>query len=130
MTQSLGLLHQVLHSPMPHARMGASIHQALGQNQFQNAGHADEDAHADHHDHDHAQGHANSANWLSALFDQHDGASDCRLHDGLSAFDVHLLVNVSVMPSLLASFYIAFSRITATARAAALYDARGPPATL
>jgi hypothetical protein len=70
------------------------------------------------------------AHWLGALFADHSSESDCRLHDGLSATDVHLLANIIAIPSLLAIFYIAFSRITATARAAALYDARGPPATL
>lgn len=118
--------------------MGVNAYHALGLNSIQNADHADHydhagshtKGHAHEHGYEHDEGHAHSANWLSALFDQHDGASDCRLHDGLSVSDVHLLANVFVQPSLLASVYIAFSRITATARTAALYDARGPPATL
>jgi ABC-type Zn2+ transport system substrate-binding protein/surface adhesin len=129
LVQSLGLLHRVAHFQLSHS---SEEHH-----------HADQ-LHTDHvhvHGHGHGHGHdgdthstpeataSETQNWLSTLF-SHDAGQDCRLIDGVSTFDALIYANVSVIWSLVASIYIAFSRITATARAAALYDARGPPTTL
>ena len=133
LTQSLGFVHKALHSTV-HNSVAFSPVQAQAHDQahdhLHDQAHALENSQAHVQQAGHTQPAASVANWLGALFADHSTESDCRLHDGLSASDAYLWANVTVLPSLLASFYIAFSRITATARAAALYDARGPPATL
>jgi hypothetical protein len=110
--QALGFMHRATHQ----------VH-AGG---YVRAEHAVPSAHADAHEH---AGTEAAAGWLQALFGQHEDETDCRLYDGLGSqvFACPLPAGLAAMApaqaflSLLAGEFVA--------RWAALFDARGPPAS-
>jgi hypothetical protein len=68
--------------------------------------------------------------WIGSLFAHQDGDSTCRLVDAQSSFDGAFFAKAPPVIALPAIHSIAFSQITSTARAAALFEARGPPSSL
>lgn len=100
LTQTLGLMHGVIHGPQAHAR---GTHHAGG---------------ADH-----------GRSWLEPLFSSHEEDKDCRLYDQASHGSGAPVMPVLCLPMVLASLVFDISRGEALARWAALFDARGPPLT-
>lgn len=82
-------------------------------------------AHQHEHHHDHPHGHAHPG--MADFFGGHSDATDCRLLDASGHSDAVPAVPALCLPVLLTSW--ALHRFTgeATARWAALFDARGPP---
>lgn len=76
----------------------------------------------------HVHGQASDAHGVADLFAAHDDDSSCRLFDQLSQSDVLAGVPAVVLPLLLVPFLFRRFERNAVARAAALFDARGPPA--
>lgn len=70
-----------------------------------------------------------AADWVAALFGQHQDA-DCRLYDHLAHGPAALGVAMIVLPPVLPVAMFDFLEGLALARWVALFDARGPPATL
>lgn len=71
---------------------------------------------------------AHSHGWMGALFAGHASDADCRLYDPLN-HDGPATVAVLQLPLLLTSFFLAIAAGDFVARWAALFDARGPPAS-
>jgi hypothetical protein len=143
--QTVGLMHRSVHSP--HAQQGYGVQDVLTAGLIKAGMHGHDDhmlaAHGkDTHDndiHDHS-GH-NAAHqyadhdyehlsWIAQLFAHQDGDKTCRLVDAQASCDMAFAALGTVLPAQAAIISIAFSQILSTARAAALFDARGPPATL
>ncbi len=101
LTQSLGLLHRSVHT----------------------SGHTPDAPHAQH---DLGQRHA----WLEQLFTDHEDGVTCAVYDAQTTIYGGFMPVVQVFIAQAAIQLIAFSQITSTARAAALFEARGPPAAL
>ncbi len=113
LAQSLGFMHRSLHSPIGHA------------------GHTQAAEHGGHADcGDVAKTSGDGAGWMGRLFSHQDGDSACRLVDAQSSFDGAFFAQAQVTIAQPAIHLIAFSQITSTARAAALFEARGPPLSL
>lgn len=108
--QGYAQVHGVVHAPGLHA---AHVHH--------------DHAHQDHHGHGHTGMAERLATLLDSLMDGHDPGSDCRLLDASGHCDALPALPALVLPALLSSW--ALHRFTgeATARWAALFDARGPP---
>ncbi len=145
--QTIGLMHRSVHTP--HAQQGYSVQDLLaaslpnagmhGHNDHILAAHSknthenDIHSHGGHNaalqyaDHDHRHEHVS---WIAQLFAHQDGGDTCRLIDAQASCDMAFSVLGPVIPAQVAIISIAFSQILSTARAAALFDARGPPATL
>ncbi len=101
LTQSLGLLHRSVHT----------------------SGHVPDVPNAQHDlDHRHA--------WLEQLFTDHEDGVTCAVYDAQTTIYGGFMPVVQVFIAQAAIQLIAFSQITSTARAAALFEARGPPAAL
>ncbi len=126
MSQTLGLMHRSLHSPL------TSSGYALFAEQAHLPAHRPAESSADAPPHTHGQHHASDCDhgWLSALFAQHDDESSCRLMDAQTSSDAVVFAQQALLPAPLNALWIAFSQITSTARAAALFEARGPPQSL
>lgn len=79
------------------------------------------------HDPVHAHGHEHDHGVLADLFDSHNPGADCRLLDASGHCDALPTLPALALPVVLSSW--ALHRFTgeATARWAALFDARGPP---
>jgi hypothetical protein len=71
---------------------------------------------------------APSYSWLDGLFAHQDGDITCHLHDALATMDGASVAKALVYITSPAILLVAFSQILSTARAAALFEARGPPA--
>lgn len=113
LAQTLGFMHRSVHSPAVH--MG----------QAQDVGHSD---HADCSEA--AKTSANDSGWIVSLFAHQDGDTTCRLVDAQSSFDGVFFAKASPVIAQPTTHSVAFSQITSTARAAALFEARGPPHSL
>lgn len=111
--QGYAQLHGVVHAPGLHAAHGQA--------------HSHAPDHGHDHVHDHAHDHTGLAGLLAALVDNHNPGSDCRLLDASGHCDALPTLPVLALPVVLSSW--ALHRFTgeATARWAALFDARGPP---
>jgi hypothetical protein len=113
LAQTLGFMHRSVHSPAVHM------------------GHTQEAQHTDHaHCSDAAKTSDSGSGWVGSLFAHQDGDSTCRLVDAQSSFDGAFFAKTSPVIAQPAIHSVAFSQITSTARAAALFEARGPPASL
>lgn len=79
------------------------------------------------HDHAHPHEDAHAHGVLADLFDSHNPGADCRLLDAAGHCDALPTLPALALPVVLSSW--ALHRFTgeATARWAALFDARGPP---
>lgn len=79
------------------------------------------------HDHAHPHEDAHAHGVLADLFDSHSQGADCRLLDASGHCDALPTLPALALPVVLSSW--ALHRFTgeATARWAALFDARGPP---
>lgn len=79
------------------------------------------------HDHVHSHEDAHDHGVLADLFDSHSQGADCRLLDASGHCDALPTLPALALPVVLSSW--ALHRFTgeATARWAALFDARGPP---
>jgi hypothetical protein len=104
LTQSLGLLHRSVHT----------------------SGHTQDVSHAPHAQHELDQRHA----WLEQLFTDHEDGVTCAVYDAQTTIYGGFMPVVQVFIAKAAIQLIAFSQITSTARAAALFEARGPPTAL
>ncbi len=102
LTQTLGLLHGVVHSPL--AESAASAHVV-----------ADETP---------------PATWVEHLFAGHSNESDCRVYDQLSHGDAAPAVAAVALPLVLTPFVFSLLSGLAVARWHALFQARGPPPLL
>ena len=102
--QSWGSLHRIAHNPGAHTHHGHTAY--------------DQDDHA----HSPAEG-------LALLFDHDSESNDCRLTDGAALFDSLIIAHSQLFIAPVAILLIAFSQVTATARASELFEARGPPPT-
>jgi hypothetical protein len=110
----------------------------------QSLGLAHRSVHAKHHGHDHIHQHESSAHdgahhaqhgqehhsWLEQLFTDHEDGVTCAVYDAQTTVYGGFMPIVQVFIAQAAIQLIAFSQITSTARAAALFEARGPPAAL
>jgi hypothetical protein len=113
LAQTLGLMHRIVHSPAVH--MG-DTHEAK---------------HADLADCYEASKIGDShSGWIGSLFSHQDGDSTCRLVDAQSSLDGAFFAKAQPFVAQPAIHSVAFSQITSTARAAALFEARGPPRSL
>jgi hypothetical protein len=113
LAQSLGFMHRIVHSPVVHM------------------GHTQEAKHVDPTDcRETAKTSDSGSGWVGSLFSHQDGDSTCRLVDAQSSFDGAFFAKSQPVIAQPAIHSIAFSQITSTARAAALFDARGPPTSL
>jgi hypothetical protein len=113
LAQSLGFMHRSLHNPTGHA------------------GHTQTAEQGDHADcSEGTQTSGNGAGWIGSLFAHQEGDSACRLVDAQSHFDAAVFAQTLVITAQPAIHSIAFSQITSTARAAALFEARAPPYSL
>jgi hypothetical protein len=113
LAQTLGFMHRSVHSPLTESGYGR---------QAESGEHAQHHEAADTGDCNHG--------WISRLFSHSDGDSTCRLVDAQSTFDGAFLAPAQAYIAQPAINLIAFSQITSTARAAALFEARGPPGSL
>ncbi len=113
LAQSLGLLHRSLHGQVNHAGHSHQIAQSERPDGLEAAT-------------DCAHGHG----WISSLFAHQDGDSVCRLVDAQTSVDGVYFASVPVHVTQAISSALAFSQITSTARAAALFEARAPPLSL
>jgi hypothetical protein len=113
LAQGLGFMHRSLHNPLGHA----------GYTQA-----------AEHGDHvacgEATQTGGNGSGWIGSLFSHQEGDSACRLVDAQSNFDAAVFAQATAIIAQPATHSIAFSQITSTARAAALFEARAPPYSL
>jgi hypothetical protein len=117
LAQTLGLVHRSLYHPLQHSLHGVG---AQHSHNHANDTHAhDNDAHSDC-----------SPSWLAGLFAGHSDDAGCRLVDAQSSFGFVFYAASLALTSFVAMELIAFSQITSTARAAALFEARGPPVSL
>jgi hypothetical protein len=113
LAQTLGFMHRIVHSPAAH--MGG----------------AQEAMHVDATDGSESSKISDSnSGWIGSLFAHQDGDSTCRLVDAQSSFDGAFFAKAPPVIAQPATHSVAFSQITSTARAAALFDARGPPQSL
>jgi len=110
LAQALGLMHRVVHAPGLH---GAHAHQHV---------HEDDDEHLDTH------AHGKEGAGVRALFAAHDDESTCRLLDAVST-DVAGVQCLLLSVLLPAAQLIRLTHGDFVARWAAMFDARGPPAT-
>jgi hypothetical protein len=94
-------------------------------------GHTQEVKHIDHADCSEASKTSDSdSEWIGSLFSHQDGDSTCRLVDAQSSLDGAFFAKAQPVIAQPAIHSIAFSQITSNARAAALFEARGPPRSL
>lgn len=68
------------------------------------------------------------SSWVDGLFAHEDGDITCHLQDALTAMDGGCMYKTAVHIAPPAILLVAFSQIMSIARAAALFEARGPPA--
>lgn len=103
LSQTVGLLHQVVHAPSGHPPAMAFTASP---------------AQTDH-----------GLNWLAKLFADHKKDSgDCRLFDQLAHADLLPTVATMALPVVPPAFVLLRLEGEAVARWASLFDARGPPA--
>lgn len=101
--QALGLMHRHAHGPSAPAGHAAHLSQASP--------------------------HEGGAGWLHEIFAVHDDETDCRLYDALSP-QVFAVQAVATLPVITPpKGCLRLRQGDFVARWAALYDARGPPAT-
>ena len=113
LAQTLGFMHRIIHSPVVHM------------------GHTHEAKHLDATDCREATKTSDSdSGWVGSLFSHQDGDATCRLVDAQSSFEGAFFADTQPVIAQPAIHSIAFSQITSTARAAALFEARGPPSSL
>lgn len=113
LAQTLGLMHRSVHSPAVHM------------------GHAQDVKRSDPADYSEAaKTSANDSGWIGSLFAHQDGDTTCRLVDAQSSFEGVFFAKAPPVVAQPAIHSVAFSRITSTARAVALFEARGPPHSL
>ena len=155
--QTLGQLHHTLHIPLATGKTNQAQHtaQTPQMQQMRQAGHGDDASETDDYEHAHDDGHdydCNSAHnhdhyaqtpaaqakllvlnepffahFLTRLFDHDSGSENCRLIDGAASAGMPNQAESAVYIAQAAIFLIAKSQVTATARAAELFEARGPP---
>lgn len=112
LSQTLGLLHEVVH---PHVPTGEQAHSAqkhlrealdgVGQPRHEAAG----------------------TGFLALLFSGHQSDSDCQAYDQLCHFDALVDFAAPVLPLVLQAVVLLFLAGQATTRWHALFQARGPP---
>jgi hypothetical protein len=141
--QTLGLVHRIVHSPhaqQGYMQQGDSAHEEYSHEKA----HRDANSHGSAHQHAHPQAHQkihehapehaddyrHQGSWIAQLFAHQDSGDTCRLMDAQASSDMTFALVAQVLPAQPAIITIAFSQILSTARAAALFDARGPPAVL
>jgi hypothetical protein len=128
LAQTLGLVHRTAHSGLEHGHS-----QTFHQTHSAGMGHSPQHDHVTPDSPSLSSGHANATatSWLERLFTGHDedGAA-CALYDAQTTVYGGFTPVVQVFIAQAATLLIAFSQITSTARAAALFEARGPPAAL
>ena len=152
--QTLGQLHHTIHIPLA-AKKIHDAQQTPQSQQLQHEAHGGDESENDEHRHDHGQGHDHDCNsarnhdqharasaaqasplsynkpfladLLVRLFDHDSGSENCRLIDGAASAGVPNHAVSAVYIAQAAIFLIAKSQVTATARAAELFEARGPP---
>ncbi len=113
LAQVLGFMHRIVHSPS--AQMG----------------HTQEAKYVNPVDcHEASKAVDSDSGWIGSLFSHQDGDATCRLVDAQSSFDGAFFAKAQPVVAQPAIHSIAFSQITSTARAAALFEARGPPLSL
>jgi hypothetical protein len=113
LAQTLGFMHRSLHSPL--TETGHIRHTT---------------AHESAHQHGEHQDNQTALHWVGQLFAHHSDDSVCRLLDAQTSVEGIFSAPALVLLAQAATDLIAFSQITSTARAAALFEARGPPSTL
>jgi hypothetical protein len=122
LAQTLGLMHRSAHNPLHTSQhVHAHVHHDADEDQQSDAQAA---GHASHGHIDYEQ------SWVAALFSGHADDASCRLVDAQSSFNFVFSTLGQVFIDYSAIKLIAFSQITSKARAAALFEARGPPASL
>ena len=141
--QTLGQLHHTLHIPLATGKTHYTQHAPQAQH-MQHEAHGDGDNDHEHdlngvHNHNlHATTQAAQAkpiaqsqpffaHLLTRLFDHDSGSENCRLIDGAASAGMPNQAESAVYIAQAAIFLIAKSQVTATARAAELFEARGPP---
>jgi hypothetical protein len=117
LTQSLGLVHRSVHAKHPSDGL-------LGQQ------HRHDHASSAHNNAHRAQRGQDHRSWLEPLFTNHKDGVTCAVYDAQTTIYGGFIPVVQVFIAQAAIQLIAFSQITSTARAAALFEARGPPAAL
>ncbi len=141
--QTFGLVHRTVHSP--HAQQGYMLQGDSAHEEYAVAkDHRDANSHGVAHQHAHSHAHQqiheqaheqaddqhDQGSWTTQLFAHQEGGDTCRLMDAQASSDMTFALVAQVLPAQPAIITIAFSQILSTARAAALFDARGPPAVL
>lgn len=122
LAQTLGLLHRSVHNDTHHGHVNS-------QNAMQSNDRHDH-GHHDHHDHHLDHGNQATSSWAERLFAGHGDGATCALYDAQTTVYQGFMPVVQVSIAQSAIHLIAFSQITSAARAAALFEARGPPAAL
>ena len=114
-TQTLGLLHYIVHGSGPvQAHTATNVHGAAPDG-HQVAGGLHAKADVDDH------------GFLAHLFSGHGGDADCRAYDQSSHVDAVPDFSAPVLPLVVAPFLLCILPGLATARWHALFQARGPP---
>ncbi len=106
LSQSLGLLHGIVHGPWGATGAAASVAQVTGAVVESELG---------------------TDNFFIRPFSSHNGDSDCRLYDQSSHFDAMPGLPVLALPQVLPPFVFSVLPGPALARRHALFQARGPP---
>jgi hypothetical protein len=119
LAQTLGLVHRTVHSGHQHGYPAVRV-------LMQDSAHD----HEHHHDHGTDLCDESAPSWLERLFSDHQSGVTCAVYDAQTTVYGSFTPVVHVFVAQAAILLIAFSRITSTARAAALFEARGPPAAL
>ncbi len=130
LAQTLGLVHRSAHTAHAPTRMMAHDH---GDHQHDDHEHGHFTHQGAHHGMHHASNHSDEAasTWAERLFTEHgDDGAVCVLYDAQATVYGAFIPVVQVFIAQAAIILIAFSQIMSTARAAALFEARGPPAAL
>lgn len=112
LAQALALMHRVAHAPQLQAGVERPRAAALER---------------DHHAHDRHEGHE-AGGWLAALFAHEGGDPGCRVLDSLG-HDTLACPPALQAAAALPPFLLSLSLGEFLARRAALFEARGPPAS-
>lgn len=128
--QWLAFVHRIAHNPglatahvMPYTKLGAAAKHGHSER-------SDQSSHGGHvlsTDSNSVALHP-PGSWLDGLFTHQEGDMTCNLHDALANMDGAVVLKTAVYLPSPAILLVAFSQIMSTARAAALFEARGPPA--
>ncbi|MEO6018449.1 MAG: hypothetical protein ABIP46_14425 [Polaromonas sp.] len=114
LSQTLGLVHGVLHAPVQGSPYGVTQAVAVDTGLMARADVSPPPA---------------VKGWLASLFSSHNSGADCRLYDQASHGSAALHVVSLALPVVLPPLAVAIFQGEALARWAALFDARGPPLT-